>query len=79
MRLKDPPRTENLEGADMDAVNDWNAKVIEEFRANEGRLSGQFEGAPVLLLHTTGEPAVEAGFSMGRLVYHGAVYFIFRG
>jgi deazaflavin-dependent oxidoreductase (nitroreductase family) len=35
-------------------MHDWNAKIIEEFRANEGRLGGGFEGAPVLLLHTTG-------------------------
>jgi deazaflavin-dependent oxidoreductase (nitroreductase family) len=36
------------------AMNDWNAKVIDEFRANEGKVGGNFEGAPVLLLHTTG-------------------------
>ncbi len=35
-------------------VNDWNANIIAEFRANEGKVGGQFEGAPVLLLHTTG-------------------------
>ena len=35
-------------------MNDWNAQVIEEFRANEGRVGGNFEGAPILLLHTTG-------------------------
>jgi deazaflavin-dependent oxidoreductase (nitroreductase family) len=35
-------------------VNDWNAQVIEEFRANEGKLGGQFEGAPMLLLTTKG-------------------------
>jgi deazaflavin-dependent oxidoreductase (nitroreductase family) len=34
--------------------NDWNNKIIEEFRANAGKLGGQFEGAPVLLLHTKG-------------------------
>jgi deazaflavin-dependent oxidoreductase (nitroreductase family) len=33
---------------------DWNAKVIEEFRANGGRVGGSFEGAPLLLLHHTG-------------------------
>jgi deazaflavin-dependent oxidoreductase (nitroreductase family) len=33
---------------------DRNAKIIDEFRANEGRVGGPFEGAPVLLLHTTG-------------------------
>ncbi len=38
----------------MGEAQDWNAKIIEEFRANEGRLGGEFEGAPVLLLHTTG-------------------------
>ncbi|MGO9197522.1 MAG: nitroreductase family deazaflavin-dependent oxidoreductase [Acidimicrobiales bacterium] len=35
-------------------MNDWNTKVIEEFRANEGKVGGPFAGAPVLLLHTTG-------------------------
>lgn len=38
----------------MSEVDDWNAKVINEFRANGGRVGGPFEGAPVLLLHTTG-------------------------
>jgi deazaflavin-dependent oxidoreductase (nitroreductase family) len=34
--------------------NDWNTKIIEEFRANEGRVGGPFEGGTLLLLHTTG-------------------------
>ena len=38
----------------MSDLNDWNTQIIEEFRANEGRVGGNFEGAPVLLLHTTG-------------------------
>lgn len=38
----------------MSDVNDWNAKIIADFRANEGKVGGQFEGAPLLLLHTTG-------------------------
>ena len=33
---------------------DWNASIIEEFRTNEGRVGGRFEGAPMLLLTTTG-------------------------
>jgi deazaflavin-dependent oxidoreductase (nitroreductase family) len=33
---------------------DFNSKIIEEFRANSGKVGGPFEGAPVLLLHTTG-------------------------
>jgi deazaflavin-dependent oxidoreductase (nitroreductase family) len=35
-------------------VASWNEGVIEEFRANEGRVGGYFDGATVLLLHTTG-------------------------
>jgi deazaflavin-dependent oxidoreductase (nitroreductase family) len=33
---------------------DWNSKIIKEFRANGGKVGGGFEGAPLLLLHTTG-------------------------
>jgi deazaflavin-dependent oxidoreductase (nitroreductase family) len=35
-------------------MSDWNASVIEEFRANGGKVGGPFEGAPLLLLHSTG-------------------------
>lgn len=38
----------------MPEVNDWNKKIIDEFRANEGRVGGMFEGRPLLLLHHTG-------------------------
>ena len=38
----------------MADTNDWNTKIIEEFRANDGKVGGGFEGAPLLLLHTTG-------------------------
>jgi len=39
--------------------NDWNAGIIEEFRANGGAVGGQFEGAPLLLLTTTGRRSGE--------------------
>jgi deazaflavin-dependent oxidoreductase (nitroreductase family) len=35
-------------------MSDWNTTIIEEFRANGGKVGGQFDGAPLLLLHTTG-------------------------
>jgi deazaflavin-dependent oxidoreductase (nitroreductase family) len=38
----------------MAETQDWNTKIIDEFRANGGRVGGQFEGAPLLLLHSTG-------------------------
>ena len=38
----------------MSDREDWNSNIIEEFRANEGKVGGPFDGAPLLLLHTTG-------------------------
>jgi deazaflavin-dependent oxidoreductase (nitroreductase family) len=38
----------------MAESNDWNQQVIAEFRANEGRLGGDFAGAPVVLVHHVG-------------------------
>ena len=35
-------------------ASNWNDQVIAEFRANEGRLAGTFEGAPVVLVHHRG-------------------------
>lgn len=35
-------------------MSDWNQQIIDEFRANEGRVGGPFEGAPLLLLHHIG-------------------------
>ncbi len=35
-------------------ADDWNAKIIAEFRANEGRVGPPFEGAPLTLLHHRG-------------------------
>src|SRR5258708_35453810 len=38
----------------MSTAEDYNQTVIEEFRANGGRVGGPFEGFPLLLLHHTG-------------------------
>jgi deazaflavin-dependent oxidoreductase (nitroreductase family) len=40
-------------GTSFDPGN-FNQQIIEEFRTNEGRVGGMFEGAPLLLLTTTG-------------------------
>lgn len=34
--------------------NDWNRQIIEEFRANGGKVGGRFEGAPMILVHHVG-------------------------
>ena len=35
-------------------MSDFNARIIEEFRSNGGKVGGPFAGAPILLLTTTG-------------------------
>ena len=47
-------------------AQDWNARVIEEFRANHGRVA-QFEGRPLLLLHHRG--AKSGADRLNPLVY----------
>ena len=42
------------ERADVSVVEDFNTPVVDEFRANGGKVGGMFEGQPILLLHTTG-------------------------
>ena len=37
-----------------DDMNDWNQQIIAEFRANDGKVGGPFEGAPMVLVTHTG-------------------------
>lgn len=38
----------------MAQMDDFNSKIIEEFRANAGKVGGPFEGAPMILVHHKG-------------------------
>jgi deazaflavin-dependent oxidoreductase (nitroreductase family) len=38
----------------MTDANEWNRRIIDEFRANDGKVGGNFEGAHLLLLHHFG-------------------------
>src|SRR4051794_22283736 len=38
----------------MSERDDWNRKIIDEFRANEGKVGQPFENTPILLLHHRG-------------------------
>lgn len=40
--------------SEHDERQEWNQKVIAEFRANHGKVGGMFEKIPLLLLHHTG-------------------------
>ena len=44
----------------MTSQNDRNSATIKEFRENQGKVGGRFEGAPLLLLSTTGAKTGEA-------------------
>ena len=39
---------------DTDSIKAFNQSIADEFRANDGKVGGQFEGANLLLLTTTG-------------------------
>ena len=61
----------------MTDMDDFNRKVIEEFRANEGRVGGPFEGAPVLLLTSTGARSGEQRTTPVMYLPDGDRYVIF--
>ena len=44
----------------MSEFADFNQKVIEEFRANDGKVGGMFDGATIVLLGTTGAKSGKA-------------------
>lgn len=40
--------------SDAAALSDFNRQIVEEFRANAGKVGGPFEGSTLVLLHTVG-------------------------
>lgn len=49
--------------ADDNYLNDFNTAIVEEFRANGGKVGGPFEGGALLLLHTVGAKSGKARIS----------------
>lgn len=58
-------------------MNDFNAGVIEEFRANGGTAGGMFEGMPLLLLHNVGAKSGTAFVTPLVYLDEGGDWFIF--
>ncbi|QIG42200.1 nitroreductase family deazaflavin-dependent oxidoreductase [Nocardioides anomalus] len=58
-------------------MSDWNDKIIAEFRANGGEVGGQFEGAPLLLLHSTGARSGEERVHPMMYQAVGSAYAVF--
>ena len=57
--------------------DDFNRRNIEEFRANHGRVGGQFEGAPVLLLHSKGARSGQERVNPMMYLADGDRYLVF--
>jgi deazaflavin-dependent oxidoreductase (nitroreductase family) len=61
----------------MSDVNDWNTRVIEEYRANGGHLGGDFKDAPMLLLRTQGAKTNEDRVNPVMYLDEGGRLFVF--
>ncbi len=59
--------------------NDWDCRIIEEFRANGGNVGGQFAGVPLLLLTTTGAKSGEPRISPLAYLSEGGRIYVFAG
>jgi len=57
-------------------MTDWNKKVIEEFRANNGKVGGHFENMNLLLLHTTGAKSGESRLNPAAYIKDGDRFVI---
>ena len=58
------------------AVNNFNQSIIEEFRANSGKVRGPFEGGTLLLLTSTGAKSGQPRVSPLAYVADGERYVI---
>jgi deazaflavin-dependent oxidoreductase (nitroreductase family) len=58
-------------------ANDFNGKIIAEFRANDGKVGGPFEGSDILLLHHTGAHSGAERVSPLAFQWVGGSYAVF--
>jgi deazaflavin-dependent oxidoreductase (nitroreductase family) len=58
-------------------ADDFNERNIAEFRANHGRVGGNFEGAPLVVLHTVGAKSGEPRTNIMMYQADGDRYLIF--
>lgn len=59
------------------SMADFNQQIIDEFRANEGRVGGMFENMPLLLVHHTGARTGQARVNPVAYLRDGDSYAIF--
>jgi deazaflavin-dependent oxidoreductase (nitroreductase family) len=61
----------------MADIGDFNTGIIEEFRAHAGRVAGNFEGAPLLLLTTVGAKSGKTRVNPMMYLEEGARRYVF--
>jgi deazaflavin-dependent oxidoreductase (nitroreductase family) len=61
----------------MSDGNDFNERNIAEFRANHGRVGGQFDGAPLVILHTVGARSGQPRTNIMMYLADGDRYLVF--
>ena len=61
----------------MSDGNDFNERNIAEFRTNHGRVSGPFEGAPIVLVHTVGARSGKPRTNIMMYLADGERYLVF--
>jgi deazaflavin-dependent oxidoreductase (nitroreductase family) len=61
----------------MSRPEDFNARIIAEFRGNHGKVGGDFEGAPLLLLHTIGARSSQPRINPVMYLQDGERYLVF--
>jgi hypothetical protein len=66
LRQAEPDSPSELPRREMSEASDFNARIIDEFRANAGKVGGMFEGIPLLLLHHTGASLLVAPVRTAR-------------
>jgi deazaflavin-dependent oxidoreductase (nitroreductase family) len=61
----------------MSRPGDFNARIIAEFRGNHGKVGDDFEGAPLLLLHTIGARSGQPRINPIMYLQDGERYLVF--
>src|ERR1700730_4504221 len=64
---------------EMNDLNDWDRRIIEEFRASGGNVGGPFTGVPLLLLTTTGAKSGEPRTRPLAYLSEGGRIYVFAG
>lgn len=60
-------------------VKEWDRRLVEEFRASRGNLSGQYAGVPLLLLTTTGAKSGQQRVTPLVYLSEGGQIYVFAG